>query len=259
MSKTTFIFGIISLLNFNVYSNQQSNLIKYEIVQDKNELATLEENLIKAYKQMQENAELSSSFAKQFNQIIEKNPRSLEYSFKKLQEETDIRIATSSDKKLRIYSWDNNQGGTMRFFDQIIQFNDNGKINSNLKTANEDAQSFISKIYSIKTNKKETIYLTINNSIYSTKDASQSVFAYKITNQKLIATKAFKTKNQSLSSIHCEFNFFSVVDRPERPVELITLKNNILYIPLINKEGTVSKKNLIYKWNGSNFKYDGIK
>ena len=134
MSKTTFIFGIISLLNFNVYSNQQSNLIKYEIVQDKNELATLEENLIKAYKQMQENAELSSSFAKQFNQIIKTNPRSLEYSFKKLQEETDIRIATSSDKKLRIYSWDNNQGGTMRFFDQIIQFNDNGKINSNLKT-----------------------------------------------------------------------------------------------------------------------------
>ena len=185
MSKTTFIFGIISLLNFNVYSNQQSNLIKYEIVQDKNELATLEENLIKAYKQMQENAELSSSFAKQFNQIIKTNPRSLEYSFKKLQEETDIRIATSSDKKLRIYSWDNNQGGTMRFFDQIIQFNDNGKINSNLKTSNEDAQSFISKIYSIKTNKKETIYLTINNSIYSTKDASQSVFAYKISNNKL--------------------------------------------------------------------------
>lgn len=259
MTISAFIIGFISLLNNNTYSNKHTNQIQCENIQDKNDLATLENNLIKAYNKMQEDPELSSNFASTFYQIIQSNPKSLEYPFKKLQKETGIYIATSSDKKLRIYSWDNNQGGSMRFFDQIVQFNDNEKINSTLKIAEEDSQSFVSKIFSVTTNKKETLYLTINNAIYSNKDASQSIFAYKITKNKLNLTETFKTKKQSLSSIHCEFDFFSVVDRPERPVELITLKNNVLNIPLINEKGIVTHKNLVYKWNGTNFKYDGIK
>lgn len=258
MTKHTLILAMISLLNLNSYSNHQTDLIQNEMIQENHDLHSLEKFLISAYKKTQETPEQAQSFAGIFLYAIQSNPKSIEYSFKKLQEETAIRITTSSDTKLRIYSWDNNQGGTMRFFDQIIQFNDEGKIKSYLKIADEDAQSFVSKIYSLKNDKKETIYLTINNSIYSTKDAAQSIFAYKIEKNSLNLTKIFKTKKQTLSSIHCVFNFFSVVDRPERPVELIALKDKVLYIPLIDEKGIVTNKNLIYKWNGTDFKYKGI-
>ena len=208
---------------------------------------------------MQENAKLSSVFSNTFYQIIKSNPNTITYSFKKLQEETGIYISTSLDKKIRIYSWDNNTGGSMRFFDQIIQFENKGEINTELKIADEDTMSFVSKIYTIENSKKNSIYLTINNAIYSSKYVSQSIFAYEIDNKHLKPVEIFKTKKQSLSSISCEFDFFSVVDRPERPLELITIKNNILYIPLINEEGIVTNKNLYYKWNGLNFIYEGIK
>lgn len=259
MFKTICIFGIISLINFNVYSNVNSNQIQHEINNELNDLSLIQENLIKAYKKMQATEEGSDAFAKLFFEAIQKNPKSLEFSFERLQNETDIRIETSIDNKLRIYSWDNIQGGTMRFFDQIVQYKSNSKIKSNLKIAAEDSQSLVSKIYSVKNNKEETIYLTINNAVLSTSLVSQSVFAFKIGKENLESVKIFKTKTQSLSYITCEFDFFSVVDRPERPVELITLKNNILNIPLINEKGTVTNKNLIYKWNGTNFKYEGVK
>lgn len=249
----------ISVFISNCYANEIKYTNKITSISSQNKLITIENQIIKEYKLAQNDYELAEKFAVLFLKVIQENPESLNYSFTKLQEETDIRIETSSDKKLRFYSWDNNTGGTMRFFDQIIQFTDKGKINSKLKIASDDAQSFISKIYSIKTNKNETFYFTINNAIYSTSWVSQSIFAYKIANGKLNSTSVFKTKKKMLSSIQCEFDFFSVVDRPERPVELIKIKTNILYIPLINEKGVVTSKNLIYKWDGNNFIYEGIK
>lgn len=259
MKKNAFVIAIVTLMSLNSYSNQNEISHKYEYQQTKNDLPSLEKDLITAYKAMQENSEKSESFTKLFFQVIHSNPKSIDYNFNKLKEQTGIYIATSTDKKLRIYSWDNNSGGTMRFFDQIIQFNTNSEIKSYLKTANEDSQSFISKIYSTNTNNNETIYLTINNSIFSTKDVSQSIFAYNIKNNKLNQVKVFKTKKQQLSSIHCEYDFFSVVDRPERPIELITLNNKVLNIPLITEKGKVTNQNLIYVWNGEYFIYKGIK
>ena len=52
--------------------------------------------------------------------------------------------------------------------------------------------------------------------------------------------------------------FFSVVDRAERPVELITLEHNILKIALVDDKQNVTDKNLIYEWNGELFNYKGI-
>lgn len=259
MKKIFTLISIITLANFTSYAHNTVNKNSFTSIEKNNALENLESQIISDFIKMKNNPEYSYVFSSNFQKLINENPETITYAFLKLQKETDIYIATSTDKKLRIYSWDNNSGGTMRFFDQIVQYNANGKIKSNLKVTEEDAQSFISRIYSVRTAKKETIYLTINNSIYSTKDAVQSVFAYKITNDKLNLVSIFKTKKKMLSSIHCEFDFFSVVERPERPLELITFKNNILNIPLINEKGTVTNKNLIYKWNGINFKYEGVK
>jgi len=259
MKKSFLTLGIIAFSSINCYCIENKQIEKTTVAFCQNDLISIEQQLISDFKKLEENPEDATKFRENFYKIINQNPESLNYDFTKLKEATGIYIATSTDKKFRIYSWDNNSGGTMRFFDQIIQYKGDKKTISNLIVAEEDAQSFISKIYSVNTTKNETIYLTINNSILSTSLVTQSIFAYKITNGKLNTETVFKTKKKMLSSIHCEFDFFSVVDRPERPVELITLKNNILKIPLINEKGIVTSKNLIYKWNGTNFKYDGIK
>ena len=249
----------ISLYTTNCQAIEKNNKCEIITISKQSNIIALENQLINEYKLAQNDYELAEKFAKSFQKIIQENPETLNYSFKKLLAETNIYISSSSDGKLRIYSWDNNTGGTMRYFDQIIQLNDNGKINSKLKIASEDAQSYVSKIYSLKNKKKQTIYFTINNAIYSNSAVSQNINAYTISANNLVQAKAFKTKKKSLFSIDCPYDFFSVVDRPERPVDLIKIKNNNLYIPLINEKDVVTSKNLIYKWDGNIFKYQGIK
>jgi len=89
----------------------------------------------------------------------------------------------------------------------------------------------------------------------------QSISAYSIEGNKLVDTvKVFKTKTKKLNRIDIEFDFFSVVNRPERPLELITYddKQEIIYIPVIGDKGQVTKKNLLYQLKGSYFEFIGI-
>lgn len=201
--------------------------------------------------------ETSKKYSDSLISFIQNNPNSLYYSFEKLQNQRAIYVATSTDQKFRIYSWDTHLGGTMRFFDQLFQFQSQNKTNTKVRLASKDAQAFFSKIYTVQQGTK-SIYLAVSNSILSSKYSTQQITAYEIQNNNLEEVKLFKSKNQLLSSISVEFDFFSVVDRPERPVELITLEGNKLKIPLINEDLKVLNKNLIYEWNGTLFNYKGV-
>lgn len=168
-------------------------------------------------------------------------------------------MATSTDNNLKVYSWDNNLGGTMRFYNQIYQFSANGTIIAKEHLASNDPQAFLSKIYTVQNSAKEPIYLIISNSVLSSKYSVQHINAYKINSENIEPAAVFKTKTDTLEHIHVEFDFFSVVDRPERPVELITLENNMLKIALVDEQQNVTNKNLIYEWNGDLFVYKGIR
>ena len=201
----------------------------------------------------------SQQFTDSLTYLIKNNNNTINYPFDLLQKENALKMATSADKKLRVYSWDTNSGGSMRFFNQMYQFNANGTISLNVSLASNDSQSYFSKIYSVQNNKKETIYLVISNSILSGKYSVQYVDAYRIGTENLIKTPVFKTKTKTLDKISVDYDFFSVVDRPERPVELITFNNNILKIALVDDNQNVTSKNLIYEWNGDLFLYKGVK
>ncbi|MBA5792264.1 hypothetical protein H1R17_07890 [Flavobacterium sp. xlx-214] len=200
----------------------------------------------------------SQQFTDSLTYLIKNNNNTINYPFDLLQKENALKMATSADKKLRVYSWDTNSGGSMRFFNQMYQFNANGNITLNVSLASNDSQSYFSKIYSVQNNKKETIYLVISNSILSGRYSVQYVDAYKIGTENLIKTPVFKTKTKTLDKIAVDYDFFSVVDRPERPVELITFNNNILKIALVDDNQNVTTKNLIYEWNEDLFIYKGI-
>lgn len=189
-----------------------------------------------------------------------KNAETLKYSFPKLRER--IFIQTSADGKFRVYSWDTEDGGTMHNFDEIYQYRaDNGKVfvKSRADGENEGA-SFVAKIYQLNT-KDGAVYLTINSSIASTQDAAQSVNALKIVGDKLDDTvKIFKTKEGFTNTIGFAYNFFSVMERPERPILLISFdaKTNILKIPVVIENekypnGEVTSRFINYKFDGKNF------
>ena len=201
----------------------------------------------------------SQQFTDSLTYLIKNNNSTLNYPFEKLQKENALKMATSADKKLKVYSWDNNSGGTMRFFNQIYQFDANGNITVNASLASNDSQAYFSKIYTVQNKNNESIYLVISNSILSNKYSVQHINAYKIGAENLQSAAVFKTKTNTLDKISVEYDFFSVVDRPERPVELITFENNTLKIALIDDKQNVTRKNLIYEWNGEVFVYKGVK
>ncbi|HEX6429820.1 MAG TPA: hypothetical protein VF008_19135 [Niastella sp.] len=203
----------------------------------------------------------SDKFEKEFTNFIKSNSNTLNYPFKKLIDSNFCYIRTSGDGNFRIYSWDTQTGGTMHFFKAICQWKSNGKIFTNVPMYEEGvAGSFCSKIFTVNISDKP-YYLAVTNAILSSKDAMQSISVYSIEGKNLVDTvKLFKTKTKKLNSINVEFDFFSVVDRPERPLELITYddKQKIIYIPVVDGKGQVTKKNILYQLKDSYLEFIGI-
>lgn len=77
--------------------------------------------------------EANDQFAKKLKSYCEKVPATLSYPFSMLVKE-HLDISTSTDGQLRIYSWDTWSGGTMHFFENVMQYKtggtiDDGKLN----------------------------------------------------------------------------------------------------------------------------------
>lgn len=226
------------------------------------QLESKEQYFLAQHKKISENEDYeaktaeSLKFSGEFKKFIAENPETLTYDFKKLNKK--LFIITSADKKLRFYVWDTELGGTMKSFDQVIQYSSNGKTKTLFTKDQTDTAYFVSEIIKIPLN-NHVYYLVISNGVFSSKDQAQMVQAFTIKNNRLIdSDKIFKTKTTTLNKIQVDFDFFSVVDRPERPLKLIKFEKNKLYIPVVDKEGKVSDKFLIYQLNNNSFQYTGV-
>ncbi len=173
-----------------------------------------------------------------------------------------IIISTSEDGKLRTYSWDREDGGTMHFFETVHQFQDkDGKVYSTSNTLEEgDSGSFVYEIFTLDTNNGK-VYLACSTSIFSTSGAYQSVKLLKIENKEIYdKLNLIKTKMGLKNSIGFAYDFFSVVDRKERPIKLILYEKstNSVKIPLVLEDkkflnGKVTDKYIVYTFNGTYF------
>ncbi|QMW06171.1 hypothetical protein [Spirosoma foliorum] len=255
------LFSLYCLIALAILTSGRSFAQTKTLAAKENELVSLYAKLKGDPDQIDKNA---TRFANELAAVLKANPATLTYPFKKLTDKIFCFTQTSADGKFRVYSWDTESGGTMHFFNQIYQWSDNSKVFTKvLKYSEEeggDAGYFCSKIYTV-TIKNKNYYLVISNGVYSTKDASQSISVFTIDNEKLNDTvELFKTKTSTLNRIDVGFDFFSVVDRPERPLELITYddKRKIVYIPVVDDQGKVSKRNILYQLKGSYFEFIGI-
>jgi hypothetical protein len=203
----------------------------------------------------------TDKFGRELKRYITATPASLHYPFKRLADSNYCNIITSSDGNLRIYSWDTWTGGSMHFYNQIIQYRNKGVVFTKIPNyAEGDAGVFCSAIFTV-TIKGVVYYLPISNGTYSNKDASQSVSVLTIRDRELTDTaRLFKTKKQLLNAIDVNFDFLSVVDRPERPLALITYneKEKVIRIPLVKDNGRVTRQRLLYKLQGNYFTFTGI-
>ncbi|HEU5168382.1 MAG TPA: hypothetical protein VFU29_22710 [Chitinophagaceae bacterium] len=198
----------------------------------------------------------SDLFSTKLATFIKTNPRTLNYKFKSLVDSNACHIVTSKDGLLRIYSWDTWLGGTMHDFNNIFQFKSGNKIYStDLDKNEEDFGTYFTSIFTLKTNLK-TYYLAVSGGSESTKDAYEIISVYSISNDTLDDNvKLIKTGSGLNNSISFEYDFFSVVDRPERPIQLIKYDTDkkIIYIPIVLENGKVTDRYILYKFNGQYF------
>lgn len=164
----------------------------------------------------------SNLFSSELHTVVARYAGTLEYSFKELINEHACYVKTSKDGLFRIYSWDSQLGGTMHFFNVLYQYKTGTSTKTQLlQTKEGDPAWYCSDIFSLKT-KKTSYYLAVINGIYSSKDIAQSIKAFQISGFALNdSIPLMKTDSGLENSLSVYYDFFSVVDRPERPVAVI--------------------------------------
>lgn len=189
-----------------------------------------------------------------------KQPQTLAYKFDELAKY--LSVAHSEDGNFRVFSWDTEDGGTMHNYATVYQYRGaDGKVYAKSRELTEgDAGSFAYDVFTLNT-KRGKVYLVCTTFAASTNDHYQTIRLYKINGATLDdSVKLIKTQSGLTDSLGFEYNFFSVADRAERPIKLISFdkKTNTIKIPVVIEDeefpnGRVTNKFISYRFNGTYF------
>lgn len=188
----------------------------------------------------------------------------LKFSFSKLREK--IFISTSKDGRLRTYSWDDEGGGTMHNFYTAYQYRGrSGKVHIKLTPflvdiSEQGVGTFYHDIFQTDTT-DGPIYILVSSGIFSTPLSGQFINTAKINGERFEIVRAIRTTKGLTDIITFEYNFFSVVNHPERPVKLVFYdkKTKSFRFPVVIEdkndpgEGRVTDKFITYRFNGRYF------
>lgn len=234
--------------------------------------AVLEGQLIRQLKAMSQfgsyggnyDDEKLSAATEAFKQTLVKNASRadvLAYRFPKLARE--MFIATSPDRKLRVYSWDLESGGTMHDYDLVIQYRGRpGKVGywTTSDEASDGGGAFYTDVFQLNTS-SGPIYMLVSTSRASSSLNGQALRTMRIKGDELERdSKLIKTAEGMTNEISFAYDFFSVVDRPERPVKLFTFDavRKEFKFPVVieddeTPQGRVTNKLITYRFNGKHF------
>ena len=187
-------------------------------------------------------------------------PAMLGYGFPRLKDK--MFIATSRDGKFRVYSWDTETGGTMHDFDSVFQYRGGRSVHTHVvaETKESGAGSFYTQVFQVDT-PDGRVYLANSSGIYSTSLAGQALEAYRIDGDKFVSNvKVIRTPSGLKGSVRFSYDFFSVVDHPERPVKLFffdeTKRSFRFPVVIADKktpQGRVTNRFITYRFNGKYF------
>ena len=194
-------------------------------------------------------------FGKKLKDYTQKYPATITYLFTSLVKE-HLDISSSTDGLFRIYSWDTETGGTMHFFENVMQYKSGTNFKAIIDTAKSegDSRPNYSKIYTFKANGKAH-YLSIFLFIGSTKDIAEGVHIFTIENGKLADAELIKTYSGLLSELSYDYDFGSVVniDYEKRPRIHFNNATNTIFLPLVDGNYKMTSKFISYKFNGQYF------
>lgn len=163
---------------------------------------------------------------------------------------------TSPDRKLRVYSWDTYTGGSMRFYSNIVVWKENDSVYAEIINSPEgDPSGFYTQIFQVN-NELNTFYVLNFNSILSSRDCYQAFQTVEIVNSKIdFNCQKIKTKSGLTNKVGFSYDFYSVIDREERPVKLIDYNQSskIISFPVVLKGGKVTNNRINYQFNGDFF------
>jgi hypothetical protein len=234
--------------------------------------AQIEKELIAALKDIQTYSSYGGGYDEQkldnaqavFEEKLSKYTKAastLDHEFADLGQQ--MSIATSADGMLRIYSWDLEDGGTMHRFGRLYQYrNPDGKVYSMVEQPPDEGmgQGFVTEIFTLDTTAGK-VYIVASTFIGSTKNYYQTASLYRIEGGKLNNNvNLIKTRSGITNTLRFEYDNFSVIDRTERPIKLITFdkRTGILAIPVVIKDGEfpdgrVTNRRINYRFNGQYF------
>ena len=248
----------ISVFVFAVVSNAQTpQQFEREILSHLQTIST-NGNYGRSYDETKLNAanrQLKASLLKNGKKLA-----TIKYAFPKLKNE--MFVATSKDGKLRIYSWDMQTGGTMHDYAAVFQYVGKSGKSYAVSEADDDesAGSFYTEIFQVAST-TGAIYLATSTFVGSTSNHGQSIDAMRVEGEKLDRTaNVIRTGSGMKSSVSFGYDFFSVVNRSERPVKLFQFddaKKEFRFPVVIEDEktpqGRVTKRFITYRFNGKYF------
>lgn len=197
----------------------------------------------------------NQSFSNKLLNYASKHTAMLNYNFPNI-DQTYWSIATSPDKKFRIYSWDTHEGGSMHFYQNIFQWKDYNTLYAKKKEIPEgEPGGFYSQVFQL-TDELNTFYMCYYNSILSSRDGYQAIHCMDFERKKFDPEfKKIKTKSGITNKLGFSFNVASINHLEKRSHKLIMFNKDsqTLSIPVVNKEGKVSSKTIFYRYDGDYF------
>ena len=197
-------------------------------------------------------ANANNVFAKKLKHYSEKFPLSITNSFDSLKEY--LYISTSADGLFRIYSWDTWTGGTMHFFENVMQYKSGTITKAIIDTPKEEGDSRPNyyKMYTFKANGKScylAVYLFIGSSI----DIAEGIHIYTIEKGKLVDVKLIKTH----SGLHGDLSYEVQTNSYDRPRIHFDSATKTVYLPLVDEDNNFTSKFIQYKFTGQYFERVG--
>lgn len=128
-------------------------------------------------------------------------------------------VATSSDGNLRAFSWDNQMGGSMRYFNTVFAFRDKaGNVQIVTESADEEngATPFYDQITEVNT-PSGTTYVLSYTEVASSTLTIQGLRAVEIGKDGLNGVDVFKTPDGLSDGIEVQFDFSSAPESAESP------------------------------------------
>lgn len=192
-------------------------------------------------------------FSKLLLKVTAADPETIRYNFDALVK-NGMKIVTSEDGNFRIYSWDDQSGGTMRRYHKIFQFRDKKRVLSKSLPGIDIA---LYKQINVVVSQGKTFYVTQNISILSSALTYHQLKVFSIENGKLNDKAVLiKTKSGIMNKLGYEIDLSSTANSGQEVPDYSTQydkKDKIFTIPLIMANGKVTNKKISYQFKGKYF------